>query len=455
MNQSTGLKKLWHLLNETQFTLTPHHCVTAALIFLSVLPVFVSATFPFLSVEVRATMIDAAVMYIFGNYWRDCLYLSGIFAALGTLFFWANHCRTNGLSFPQHKSFRDKTLSIFLFFLLAWSFLSTLASSNFHLSFWGTAYRQEGWLTYLIYAFIFSSALLLDQKHSYIVIETLCAGCAATGLLIIGLQKGLDVPFFLSDPASAMFHNSNHYGYYLAICLPLCMGLLIGKTPSHPLVICLRSVEFWLICNASAVSSVRGSFLGIISTVIIWNIIILKLHREKATALFLADTILLATLFAFNTGNGLFSHFFDAITDVKNVTSGDPSALDNIGSGRGELWRFGIQFIGEHPILGYGPDNLGYRYMEINPLLLDRPHNELIQIAASLGIPALLFYLCALWSHLRAFIRSLSRLSVFELALFSGIASYLISSVFGNTMYYTTPYFYLLLGLTYQIHKTG
>ena len=454
MKHSTGAGSLWQRLNEINIPLTPQLCITSALIFLSALPMFVSATFPFLSTEARATMIDAAVMYIFGNYWRDCLYVSGICAALGALFFWIKQYRKDSLPLRTRSTFCNRALPLFLFLLLLWSFLSTLASSSLHISLWGTAYRQDGFLTYLIYACIFSSALLLDQKQSYIIAEVLCAACAATALLSIGLQQELDLPFYLSDAQSAMFHNSNHYGYYLAICLPLCMGLLIGKTPSHFLCRILRLAEFWLICNAAAINSVRGSFLGIAVAFILWNIIILRMHRDKLSHLLLADIVFLSTFFALNTGSDLFSRFGDAVTDLKNASSGDPASLDDIGSGRGEHWRLGIQFITERPLLGYGPDNLGFRFFEINPTLTDRPHNELIQIAASLGIPALFFYLCALWSHFLTFTRILPRLSVFELALFSGIVSYLVSSMFGNTMYYTTPYFYLLLSMTYRACKS-
>ena len=36
----------------------------------------------------------------------------------------------------------------------------------------------------------------------------------------------------------------------------------------------------------------------------------------------------------------------------------------------------------------------------------------------------------------------------------ASVWSYLVSSMFGNTMYYTTPYFYLLLSMTYRACKS-
>lgn len=72
------------------------------------------------------------------------------------------------------------------------------------------------------------------------------------------------------------------------------------------------------------------------------------------------------------------------------------------------------------------------------------------EMGITAALAALIFYLAGLWSHCNAFLRSVNRLSVLELALFAGIVSYLVGSMFGNTMYYTTPYFYLFLGATYR-----
>jgi O-antigen ligase len=132
--------------------------------------------------------------------------------------------------------------------------------------------------------------------------------------------------------------------------------------------------------------------------------------------------------------------------DIKEVITNDEKAA-KAGSGRWELWVAGVQFALERPVFGYGPDNLGPQYQKLD-FDLDRPHNELIQFAASLGFPALMFYLLAMLGHLVRFLRSAKRLSPLLLGIFVAVGTYLVSSLFGNTMYYTTPYFFAVLGIS-------
>lgn len=106
-----------------------------------------------------------------------------------------------------------------------------------------------------------------------------------------------------------------------------------------------------------------------------------------------------------------------------------------------------IEFVKDRPLTGYGPDNLGESY-HLAGCQNDRAHNELIQFAASLGLPALIFYLGALVILLFKFFKNFKSLNLFQLGIYSSLGAYLISSFFGNTTFYTTPFFILVLSMT-------
>ena len=96
------------------------------------------------------------------------------------------------------------------------------------------------------------------------------------------------------------------------------------------------------------------------------------------------------------------------------------------------------------PFFGYGPD--AAEVDEICNFSYWRPHNEYLQHALYLGIPGLFFYLAALlgiginrWKKLRV-------LSPMQVVAGGCVVTYLISACFGNTMFYTTPYFWMFLG---------
>ena len=117
-----------------------------------------------------------------------------------------------------------------------------------------------------------------------------------------------------------------------------------------------------------------------------------------------------------------------------------------VGTNRGMLWINAIKFIKEKPIFGYGLDNLGYKYME-NNITINMPHNLILGLSATIGIPGMLFYI---FSVLLVLIKGFKNLKngdhIINLPYFV-IVSHLISSMFGNTMYYVTPYYVIILGM--------
>ena len=99
--------------------------------------------------------------------------------------------------------------------------------------------------------------------------------------------------------------------------------------------------------------------------------------------------------------------------------------------------------IPKRPIFGYGPEQLDEELSEI--MWVDRPDNEFIQHAIFLGIPGLVYYLTALiWLFAHQW-RVMKRLDATTLVAAGCVIAYLVSSMFGNTMFYTTPYFYMFL----------
>ena len=109
------------------------------------------------------------------------------------------------------------------------------------------------------------------------------------------------------------------------------------------------------------------------------------------------------------------------------------------------LWKYGLQFFMERPIFGYGPENLETKYLE-NHISQDRPHNLLIQLATTSGLPGLLLYISAICVILWKSLKKLDMKNQLHVTFMFVVITYLISAMFGNSMYYTSPYFFILLG---------
>lgn len=471
-NIPTTGPSLWKQLNEMTARdfirwLPEYHLSLFAATVLSVLaatPVLISLLFreptEYLADLMEGAEANLIYTYVFGSQWFQMLLMLGFFTTLVAVLVFARQIDANGLAGLKPGCIRENLLPTGLALMLLWSVVSALLSGNPRVCFLGDDYRQEGVLTYCFYATVFITAMQLSEKHMKWVAEVLCATCAVSGTLVITGGKLIPGLFYLEqDLRAAMFHQYNHYGYFLAICFPLCFGLVLqdGK-PSLPLRI-LRLAEFWLICNAIAFNSVRGSFVAILAALGGWNLAVFIGHRSHWKKLMMLDLIFAVTILGLNTGSTLLERMDFLFREMEQVQQNLPTAsesevtaaIDNLGTERVLLWRLGIQFAMEKPVFGYGPDNLGHLYTAVRYNLPDRPHNELIQFAASLGFPALAFYVTAIGSHVGAFFRHFRKLSLFHLALFASAGCYLVSSMFGNTMYYTTPYYIMMLAFSFRI----
>ena len=82
---------------------------------------------------------------------------------------------------------------------------------------------------------------------------------------------------------------------------------------------------------------------------------------------------------------------------------------------------------------------------------LHRPHNLIIQLATTSGLPGCILYIIAIGLILARAFKRLNNSNRIYTIVFFAIIAYLISAMFGNSMYYTSPYYFIFLGITFSI----
>ena len=108
--------------------------------------------------------------------------------------------------------------------------------------------------------------------------------------------------------------------------------------------------------------------------------------------------------------NYKYSNFIDdrfksLYNDFDNIVNNEN--LNSVGSGRLEIWYLTLKLTSQVPLLGTGPDTLkdgiiyklpldALNYFYERNAIFDKAHNEYLQIAATIGIPALIIYLAFL-----------------------------------------------------------
>jgi O-antigen ligase len=115
------------------------------------------------------------------------------------------------------------------------------------------------------------------------------------------------------------------------------------------------------------------------------------------------------------------------------------------GTGRWRRWTHTVQYIGERPFFGWGSEGIFDLLKEETGG--SRPHNEYLQYAAFFGIPAALCYIAGVVSVFVKGIKKRAEIDIYTFAALVASFGYLVSALFGNTMSYTAPYFFIMLGL--------
>lgn len=347
---------------------------------------------------------------------------------------------------------RAHSVQLLLAALLLWSTISCALSDNMEKSLLGDGYRQEGLMMYFSYYGIFILSYLLGSekyRKNIISLIPLLALPIAAGINFENEWLRTILNYQNAEHANP-FMNINHAGYYLCVAI-MCSAACFVMAQKKCKALLLWSTAFVFLSAALLINSSLGPYLAVIAGLVIMLIIGLLLRKN-----IWKRVVIIGILFAVVTGvyilstNRLSKDTERLKGDITAIAENDEAKEVHAGSGRWPLWTAAVEFAREKPVFGFGPDNLREQYAARN-LKMDRPHCVPLQIAASLGIPALIFYLLALTVYIVLLFKKGRRATVFDVMLFSIGSAYFVSSLVGNSMFYTTPYFCLIWGMALRL----
>ena len=371
---------------------------------------------------------------------------------------------------------------------LIWTLISCIFAQDRQKAFYGDAYRKEGFITYLIYAGFFACAFLIKSDklkrcllNSFIIV-------AIINIILINLTNNsiqmLKI-FHFKNIQVGVFSNSNHYGYYLLLAtITACLSFIVEK---NKIIKSFYGLAYLILIYNLILNNTFGCYIAFAITMILF--FVYCIYQKKNRVITVVSVLILIIISCFVQYNGknvvvnnaktLFNDISSILDVAKNrnnykieenvqnennnisksenntknnsaINSEAEKRLENAGSGRAQLWKYGLKIFLDKPILGYGTDNLESEYKKYN-IEQDRPHNLIIQIATTSGLPGCILYIIAIGLILvRAFKKLKNSNSIYTIVFFAIIA-YLISAMFGNSMYYTSPYYFIFLGITFAV----
>ena len=361
----------------------------------------------------------------------------------------------------------DKTLAAFFILIV----ISTIFSTNIQKSILGENNRFEGLLTFIVYFLTYYCAKYYFNYNKYLKGFAIATVSIASiiGILqyynIFPLYSLFDIPHS-SSIAFSTFGHRNFFGSFLAIAVPLFMALYITKKKKVYLI--MSYISFW----AMLVSMTKSSWFGLAVATVFGLIYLIKKFNKEILIRTLQIGIGFIVIFVFvlmppsfvsNVINDNERYYslqtrLDSIGKDIETLLGDGTQEEKMSAGTARIgiWMATLNSIAQDPLLGVGPDALSdgliknspeyiaYRLQNYNELV-DKAHNEYLQIAATMGIPALIIYL--------AFIAQIlfSQKNLFQnnatFIFMAAIISYLAQAFFNISTIGIAPIFWALLGL--------
>lgn len=360
--------------------------------------------------------------------------------------------------YKNEKFYIRKYLPLIIgIFLLFWCVLTSYFSINSNISFYGTNYRKEGLQTYFLYSGILLLGILLKNKKLLVKLFNKLIFVEIIISIISLLNNSITYSLMYNqEPYTGIFSQFNHYGYYLMFGILLSIFMFLNNKKI------IYLLTYSLLLYTLLLNDTFGCFLSILITLLLIIIyyIFIKKNLKKILPI-ICIFILICSVTKkdnYNVVQKNFNRFFydvevtnDAIKKINKINDKKKRTellnnLNGIGTSRGTLWKYGIKYIIDHPIIGNGIEStvLLYRYDDINQ---SRPHNILIQFGIFTGIPGIILYILFIGLILIRNIKIIKVLDDINIFCLFIVICYLISSMFGNSMFYTSPYFFIFLGI--------
>ena len=299
----------------------------------------------------------------------------------------------------------------FLIGLLGIYFLATLFSQDVLFSLWGSPYRSGGFVNFALYIILAILMFFILKKSEWqkIWIFSFIIGVLVS-LIAIFQQYKIFSPFLLSYEGgrapSTIGSPITLAIYLLILCFPVLSFGLKTKKVAGKLFYFISFLLF--IFTAVFITQTRAVYLGLIIGSFYFLTFFPFKKKWLAIGLKIITTfILILSVYAVYYINITSqSKFLDTIAKnqlIKGVMTRVSFRL-LAEEPRFAVWKVAFEAIKEKPILGYGPENFNIGFDRFYDSSLpyishewgswyDKAHNFILDIATTVGIPALMIYL--------------------------------------------------------------
>jgi probable O-glycosylation ligase (exosortase A-associated) len=200
---------------------------------------------------------------------------------------------------------------------------------------------------------------------------------------------------------SLYYYDANEFATLAVMSLPLGVYFVVRQGRLWQRLVCAATVVVLAVGIIWAGS--RGGFLALIA---VGGFLLLR-YQAIRVGWRVVTTALLAMIFAATATDKYWASMRTIL-----APQGDYNVTDE--AGRVQVWKRGMGYMLQHPVLGVGAGNFPTAEGTISPLIKARPvgrgvkwsvaHNSFLQVGAELGVPGLLLFVWMLCSAFAALV---------------------------------------------------
>lgn len=316
--------------------------------------------------------------------------------------------------------------------------LSALVNGDVAVSLLGHPVRHLGFVTWMLFALLFATGQQLtgDLDRRIVLRSTVVAsvglGAWAMWELLVGPPVALATD---SDRLVGPFGSAAILGAACCLLLPVCAALAVDRTEHRSWRIA-SSIGATAVSIALIASGTRAAWVGVAAAAVVLVVI-----RRPTRRVLLAGAALAVLALAMSAPR---------LDDVVQRANGATSRLDE--------WAVAGRVIGDHPVLGVGPE--GYRIAAIGAVdaayertygrdrvLPDRAHSGPLDVAATGGLLAAGLYLFLVSGMVVIAWRAVRRGSAVTVGLALAVIAYAVQQLLLFPLAELDPVWWLFAGM--------
>ncbi len=348
------------------------------------------------------------------------------------------------------KKYKKSKFDLFLLLIAIFSFISYLFAYDRHVALFGTFYRFEGLFTILYYITIAFLSSFAKEKHKKKIIYVILAGGFIEFLFATCQKLNLFnvYTYVVGDDrhSSGFTDNANFFATLMLLCLCLTIGLFFDDKKDKKKKNILLLVFVCLYTIGLLFANTTSCIVGLIFVLLC--LLYYSYSNKSYKKLITVFSIIVVTTIAIT-----ITGFTNQVKDLNRATYEMGStvigkAKPEYGTARVYIWNNTLKLIPKHPFFGVGVDNFKY----INngrPIpywtVIDKCHNEYLEILATRGIFCLMAYLGLYYTALSNKYKKC--LKDKEIYLLIAIIGYLVQAFFNISVIEVAPLFWIILGL--------